>query len=433
MKPLTLALGGVVFGMWMLGSVLYLGAGTAYAAGDADGCPDVREQQTAPGSELSGGRRDYLKSWDYFNPTHDGVNRTDDITAVVVQYGQDDDDANPGLPPYAPGYTPTTDRTYVGPNAWNLGPPNGLQRTDDITNAVKQFGHDCELPYSHSWYVTSDSATAMYNRGRDDGMFDNATCTDSLVVLNFGQPDYQSGTYGTNYFAPGFPFISDLEIIFLAEEYARGWFGATGFCPRLHVVVGTNNYDFDELVSGGGTPYTAGSTWADVVDAVQDYLEDPSRGYDWQITAWAGSDMEQPGGGEDWDCADRTRQFVDGYNANANATVLLNYGTAWVPNPCWTTYDVYYVSYGAALNWPLPEIYTGPATDSWVSIRQSYFMVFKGVMTTCQQGDPLPAIYCTDPSGWFAPSGAQWDLYKKLDANGVGQDNFGYSTNIKFQ
>ena len=110
---------------------------------DGDGCPDVKEQQTAVGSELSGGRRDYVNPWDYFNPSGDGVNRVDDILAVVSQYHDDDTDGNPGLPPYAAGYNPGMDRTTLGPNAWNLGPPNGQQRVDDILSSVYQYHHDC--------------------------------------------------------------------------------------------------------------------------------------------------------------------------------------------------------------------------------------------------------------------------------------------------
>jgi hypothetical protein len=62
---------------------------------------------------------------------------------VVDAYFMDDSDGNPGLLPYAPGYTSDTDRTLVGPLAWNLGPPNGLQRVDDILNALHQYFHDC--------------------------------------------------------------------------------------------------------------------------------------------------------------------------------------------------------------------------------------------------------------------------------------------------
>jgi hypothetical protein len=82
-------------------------------------------------------------AYDYFNPTSDGMNRVDDIVKVVNQYFKDDNDANPGLPPYAPGYNPGTDRTVLGPNQWNLGPPNGTQRVVDILNIVKQYFHDC--------------------------------------------------------------------------------------------------------------------------------------------------------------------------------------------------------------------------------------------------------------------------------------------------
>jgi hypothetical protein len=110
---------------------------------DGDGCPDVQEQQTALGSEVSGGRRDYLNPYDYFNPTHDHQNRVDDILKVVQQFFKDDHDANPGLPPYVSGYNPDTDRAVIGPNVWNLGIGNGQQRVDDILASVKQFFHDC--------------------------------------------------------------------------------------------------------------------------------------------------------------------------------------------------------------------------------------------------------------------------------------------------
>jgi alpha-tubulin suppressor-like RCC1 family protein len=101
---------------------------------DRDGCPTLSELQTAVGSETTGGRRDPLNRWDYFNPTHDGKIRVDDILKVVHQFFKDSGN---------PAYNLDTDRTYVGPNAWNLGPPNGQQRVDDILNVVQQFFHDC--------------------------------------------------------------------------------------------------------------------------------------------------------------------------------------------------------------------------------------------------------------------------------------------------
>ncbi len=98
---------------------------------DGDTCPDQKE---AGSNELAGGRRNFLDQFDYFNPSGDGLNRIDDVLDVVNQYFIDDDDL---------GYTASTDRTLMGPQPWNLGPPNGQQRVDDILNSVHQYFHDC--------------------------------------------------------------------------------------------------------------------------------------------------------------------------------------------------------------------------------------------------------------------------------------------------
>jgi subtilisin family serine protease len=99
---------------------------------DHDACPDEKELLD---NQAAGGLRDPYNHWDYFNPTHDGLNRVDDILKVVSQYFIDEGN---------PAYTKNTDRTAViGANPWNLGPPNGQQRVDDILAAVKSYFHDC--------------------------------------------------------------------------------------------------------------------------------------------------------------------------------------------------------------------------------------------------------------------------------------------------
>src|SRR3990172_10955454 len=95
--------------------------------------------------QMLGGQRDWLNPWDFFNPLKTapiGGQTIADILKVVQQFNKNDNDGNPGLPPYAPGYTPDTDRTYLGPNAWNLGPPNGQQSMADILAAVRQYNHN---------------------------------------------------------------------------------------------------------------------------------------------------------------------------------------------------------------------------------------------------------------------------------------------------
>ncbi len=103
---------------------------------DLDRCPDKNELSN---DQSHGGLRDPFNPWDYFNPTHDGLNRVDDILKVVGQYFIDAGN---------PSYTTDTDRTAViGANPWNLSKPNGQQRVDDILAAVKSYFHDCSIPH----------------------------------------------------------------------------------------------------------------------------------------------------------------------------------------------------------------------------------------------------------------------------------------------
>jgi hypothetical protein len=99
---------------------------------DGDGCDDVDENGLVPSA---GGVRNYLSPWDYFNPTKDGQNRIDDILAVISQFSV----GYPGA-----GYTTQTDRSaLVGPNPWDLGPPDGVQDIADVLAIIYQYAHDC--------------------------------------------------------------------------------------------------------------------------------------------------------------------------------------------------------------------------------------------------------------------------------------------------
>jgi hypothetical protein len=107
---------------------------------DADGCSDANE--LGP-DEALGGLRDPKSPWDYFNPSHDGENRVDDVLTVIGQYYQDAFLDPPINSDPNPAYRLDTDRSSLGPNPWNLGPPNGQQRIDDILAIIYQYHHDC--------------------------------------------------------------------------------------------------------------------------------------------------------------------------------------------------------------------------------------------------------------------------------------------------
>jgi hypothetical protein len=274
---------------------------------------------------------------------------------------------------------------------------------------------------------------------------DNATCTKGVVVLDFGQPDKSTasspyGGYGVNIFDGASTFKSDVDVVVAAVNYAQGWSDYTGSCPRLKLIIGTNNYNM--IPSGnGGTEATAGANWAQVAYDVQQFLN--ALGYGWQIQAWSGSDMEQPsgpisdpGGHYWWDCPGATKNFVNGHLYNPNKSLLIDFGTAWYGQQntrcTWSVADVYDVAWEPFWVYPLPEIYTHPATQSWIAVRQQGPIWFIGVMTECKQADPLPYYSCTTgpTAGENAPSGAWWSLWIGMNNDPPGQNSLDYATNI---
>jgi hypothetical protein len=293
--------------------------------------------------------------------------------------------------------------------------------------------------YSHSWYLRYPDAPSMYSRGYNDGIFDNSQCSNSMVVLDFGQVGNETGdgqylNYGTYDFYTDqyvkYPFVPDSQIVTAAQQYAYGWYQATGPCPRLKMVLGTNNLrqcPYGNL-RGACSPGGAGGQWGYVVNDVQAYLN--SHSYAWQITAWTGDDMETG-----YDCATPTRAFVDGLNGNnPSGARMLDFGDAWIAS-CWTDNDVYYVSWLASANWPLPEIYSQAATNRWAAVyNQHTSMTFLGPMTECTGGDPLPTQNCqvVDPQGTRIEN-APAQAWSQL-SSAVGQSStMPYGTNIHYQ
>jgi hypothetical protein len=272
-------------------------------------------------------------------------------------------------------------------------------------------------PYTHSWYITDASYAAMDSLGASDGAWDDNGCRNSFVVLDFGQVgrepsvDTRYDSYGAYIPQYPYPFKSDYQILHDAQHYAAAWYHATGACPRLHLIIGLNNQNECPKSGLGCSRTNAGTQWAKVLAALTANLV--SNNFDWQITAWAGDDMETG-----WDSAAKTRDFVDGFNANApSGSELIDYGDAW-SHTGWTTTDVYYVAYGATHDWPLPEIYSQAAADRWTDVRVSHYMYFRGVMST--------TVGNSANTAWQ-------QLWDTLNANGVGQSSLDYSTRIKYQ
>jgi hypothetical protein len=128
---------------------------------DGDGCSDAVEAGTDP---ALGGQRNYVSFWDFYDVwTPEGaswvrdrvVTVNGDIFQVARRFGANDasgtapinrnSDPLAGPPPAAPGYHAAFDRgPLIGPNPWDLGPPDGFISVGvDILGVARQFGHSC--------------------------------------------------------------------------------------------------------------------------------------------------------------------------------------------------------------------------------------------------------------------------------------------------
>lgn len=121
---------------------------------DGDGCTD--EKELGP-DEALGGKRDPANFWDFFDPNLDGAVGFGDFLLLLQHFGASDDNGQASInrnsdplttPDAGPGtYHPRFDRgVVIGPNGWDLAPPNGTIALSDFLALLVQFGHTCAGP-----------------------------------------------------------------------------------------------------------------------------------------------------------------------------------------------------------------------------------------------------------------------------------------------
>lgn len=296
--------------------------------------------------------------------------------------------------------------------------------------------------YSHSWYISSTDANKLWNYGYNDSVWANAHCTNEFVVLDFGQVGneenitHDGAYYGYGAYMPGGPqsFIQDDTIVWMAEQYAAGWWQASHSCTLLKVALGTNNLRECPFGNSYGTCTTsgAGSAWGDATYQFAKYV---AAGWASQISVAAADDMETSG----WDCAGPTRAFVDGYNSNPTATYHFEDYGDWFTSPgCWSAQDAYYVGWGASRDYSLPEAYytNNSQVNAFVQVEKwtGSAMYPDGVMTTCPGGDPLPYPTCQIGGQTGNSPGQAWSSLSSANAvAGYPQGPMTWSTNIQFE
>lgn len=262
--------------------------------------------------------------------------------------------------------------------------------------------------FSRSWYIESAATTAtgdMQVLAQHDARWTVASqqCTGnsfaSFTLLDFGEPHTNGGTYGT-YTVNTNNFWSDANIASAAQQYIMTWHATASAC-RLKLAIGLSNHHECAFDGGSCSIYQAGSLWAQTVNDLNTWIQ--RQHYSPQIVAWGAFDAETT-----WDGADKTRQFVDGFNANDTSKVpLVDFGDMRDGAPLvdpdtglaertWTDEDRYYVAWKAGYDVALPEIYDQFTLQTWVRLQQKYpDLNYLGIMTeACSPTGSLPT---TDP------------------------------------
>jgi hypothetical protein len=232
-----------------------------------------------------------------------------------------------------------------------------------------------------SWYMNSVDTTTHYNMGCTLGasLAGGASPQDALVILDYGQAQLRGGVYGTYAFG-GRGYVTVDQIRAAVVEYGHGFWSCTGANTSAHlrIGIGTSNYaDFGRGVGMTDAQVVSfGAAWAVLVNQANDGLT--SLGYARQVDAVAASDIELS-----WGTAATARGWFGGYNGSFRWP-MYNYGdaagcrwsgttaTAGGCNNGWTQRDVYYVAWGAAPAYAVPEIYAtnGVNAKQWQQVSK---------------------------------------------------------------
>lgn len=250
-----------------------------------------------------------------------------------------------------------------------------------------------------SWYMDTVNTTTVYNMGCALGTARSGGSApqDSLVILDFGQPSWDSEQgYGAWAF-DGLGYVSVTAIRNAVVEFAHGFWVCTGTNTTAHVTIaiGTSNNGNWTKTSGFTDAMVQGHARAWAATATLSNNDILARGYQRQASAVAAADIELG-----WGSFATAKLWIDAFDTN-DTTGYDNYGdaagcrtsgttrTAAVCTGDWGQDDVYYGSYGAPPAWAVPEIYRTDAVQAkqwqqvskWATLNSKPKISFTGSLT----------------------------------------------------
>ena len=288
--------------------------------------------------------------------------------------------------------------------------------THAASSSPHNYSNGTPPPSTTSWYKTTLGSATTQNEGCTA-----AKGATGLIILDYGEPYYSSGSYGTLLTSVN-TFASDASIQANVTDFLRGANSCSLTGTNLKIAVGTSNDNSEGLSTSQLS--AAGQAWANIVNASINYIHANSH-----ITVYAADDIEV-----DYSTYAEAKAFIDGYHAGTTA-LLANYGddpdgaNGDGSSHSWTAQQMWYVTSGAPNEVAIPEIYYSANATEWAQLSA----------WACNNiGRPVDILGTMAQNGYegsLSPDGAWQTMYNTLtqSSNSCVSGSYNhlyYSTNI---
>jgi hypothetical protein len=246
--------------------------------------------------------------------------------------------------------------------------------------------------YEYSYYMNTINTTTLQSMGCSLGTArqGGSAPQDGLVILDYGQPSYDTTKgYGAWAFG-GLNYVSHTQIENAVVAFAHGFWLCTGSNLTAHVRIGVGTTNYGNWTESAGFTdamvVAHAKAWGSMVNSINTDIS--NAGYQNQTDAVAAADIEVS-----WGKPVTARSWVDAYDT-VNNWSLYDYGDAagcpqsgatktagtcnyYTPDGgahkyYWHQNDLYYVSWQASPSWGVPEIYRtdGAQAKQWQQISK---------------------------------------------------------------
>ena len=352
--------------------------------------------------------------------------------------------------------------------------PTAQLRTFEYTPNLCTPTSSVDTTYTASYYTNNKTSGSMYTTGQNLYQAFGSSGRDCAVILDFGQastmgatnPPYVEGVNLRAVGNPNYVFTSNTTVMSLVESFIQGYLSVTQTPPmHLTLVLGVNLVCTNNSIIAGNCAcpntntcivddyFHHGTEWAFLVQSVNSYVQS-TWGTAAHISVQGGADIET-----NFNTAFYSTSWVNGFAQSGTNSLLFDYGDAGgcpatgggydphVNYQCgdslhnWHQHDVWYMSWGSPVSYPIPEIYFDvapfPMAAQWAQLSQyaqayegSIPITFAGVLTQYNKCKALG--FPSDPTVGCVSSGHNTlDPYTALtELQGAVNQTISWSTDI---